>query len=75
MHNKVVFQAAKALHQRGITVLRFNFRGVELSEGMHDRGQGEQDDVRAGLITLRPNFPGGRFCWLDSASARGWGCE
>ena len=27
MHNKVVYQAAKALHRRGMPVLRFNFRG------------------------------------------------
>jgi alpha/beta superfamily hydrolase len=47
MHNKVVFQAAKALHRRAIPVLRFNFRGTGQSEGEHDKGRGEQDDVRA----------------------------
>jgi uncharacterized protein len=58
MHNKVVFQAAKALHQNGASVLRFNFRGVEQSEGTHDRGQGEQDDVRAAIDYLAAEFPG-----------------
>jgi uncharacterized protein len=58
MHNKVVFQTAKALHQRGATVLRFNFRGVEQSEGVHDRGQGEQDDVRTAIDYLAAEFPG-----------------
>jgi alpha/beta superfamily hydrolase len=58
MHNKVVFQTAKALHQRGATVLRFNFRGVEHSEGVHDRGRGEQDDVRAAIDYLAAEFPG-----------------
>jgi uncharacterized protein len=58
MHNKVVFQAAKALHARGASVLRFNFRGVEQSEGEHDRGQGEQDDVRAAIDYLAAEFPG-----------------
>jgi alpha/beta superfamily hydrolase len=57
MHNKVVFQTAKALHARGATVLRFNFRGVEQSEGAHDRGQGEQDDVRAAIDYLNAEFP------------------
>ena len=28
MHNKVVYQTAKALHDRGLPVLRFNFRGA-----------------------------------------------
>lgn len=57
MHNKVVFQTAKALHARGATVLRFNFRGVERSEGEHDRGHGEQDDVRAAIDYLVAEFP------------------
>jgi len=33
MHNKVVYQTAKAIHQLGAPVLRFNFRGAGLSEG------------------------------------------
>jgi alpha/beta superfamily hydrolase len=57
MHNKVVFQTAKALHARGATVLRFNFRGVEQSEGEHDRGHGEQADVRAAIDYLAAEFP------------------
>jgi alpha/beta superfamily hydrolase len=58
MHNKVVYQAAKAMHQFGVPVLRFNFRGVGLSEGVHDKGRGEQDDVRAALEYLAEEFPG-----------------
>jgi uncharacterized protein len=58
MHNKVVFQTAKALHRRGAAVLRFNFRGVEQSEGVHDRGKGEQDDVRSAIDFLAAEFPG-----------------
>lgn len=58
MHNKVVYQAAKALHQRAAPVLRFNFRGAGLSEGEHDRGIGEQGDVRAALDYLAAEFPG-----------------
>jgi uncharacterized protein len=57
MHNKVVFHTAKALHQRGAAVLRFNFRGVEQSEGVHDRGHGEQDDVRSAIDYLAAEFP------------------
>jgi alpha/beta superfamily hydrolase len=57
MHNKVVYQAAKALHRKGMPVLRFNFRGVGLSEGEHNRGRGEQDDVRTALDYLAKEFP------------------
>jgi alpha/beta superfamily hydrolase len=56
LHNKVVYQAAKALDRQGIPVLRFNFRGAGQSEGRHDRGRGEQDDVRASLDFLAAEF-------------------
>jgi uncharacterized protein len=58
MHNKVVYQTAKALDVLGIPVLRFNFRGAGLSAGVHDRGAGEQGDVRAALDFLAAEFPG-----------------
>lgn len=56
MHNKVVYHAMKALGSVGLPVLRFNFRGVGLSEGAHDDGRGEQDDVRAALDWLDGRF-------------------
>jgi uncharacterized protein len=52
MHNKVVYHAMKALSSFGFPVLRFNFRGAGLSDGEHDKGQGEQADVRAALDWL-----------------------
>jgi alpha/beta superfamily hydrolase len=58
MHNKVVYQSAKSLDALGIPVLRFNFRGAGLSDGVHDRGRGEQGDVRTALDFLAPGFPG-----------------
>jgi uncharacterized protein len=61
MHNKVVYQAAKTLHRRGVPVLRFNFRGAGISEGQHDKGRGERQDVRAALDYLAKEFPGLRI--------------
>jgi len=58
MHNKVIYQTAKSLDALGIPVLRFNFRGAGLSAGVHDRGRGEQGDVRAALDFLASEFPG-----------------
>jgi len=58
LHNKVVYQAAKALDGLGMPVLRFNFRGAGISEGQHDRGRGELDDVRTALDFLAGEFPG-----------------
>jgi uncharacterized protein len=57
MHNKVVYQAAKSLDGLGLAVLRFNFRGAGLSAGTHDRGLGEQEDVRTALDFLAGEFP------------------
>jgi hypothetical protein len=79
MHNKVVYQAAKAMHHRGIPILRFNFRGAGLSEGTHDRGRGEQGDVRAAIDYLVNEFPG-RPIVLAGFSFGSWvglrvGCE
>jgi alpha/beta superfamily hydrolase len=56
MHNKVVYNAMKALSTLGLPVLRFNFRGAGLSEGTHDHGRGEVDDVRAALDWLDGEF-------------------
>jgi alpha/beta superfamily hydrolase len=58
MHNKVVYQTAKTLHRFGLPVLRFNFRGVGSSEGAHDEGRGEQEDVSAALDFLAGEYPG-----------------
>ena len=46
----------KALNGFGLPVLRFNFRGAGLSEGEHDRGHGEIDDVRTALDWLDSEF-------------------
>jgi uncharacterized protein len=56
MHNKVVFQAMKALNSFGFPVLRFNFRGTGLSAGKHDEGRGEIDDVKAALAWLKREY-------------------
>lgn len=56
MHTKVVFHTMKALNSFGFPVLRFNFRGVGLSRGEHDRGHGEAEDVRAALDWLDAEF-------------------
>lgn len=52
MHNKVVYHTMKAFQSFSLPVLRFNFRGTELSEGEHDYGVGEQEDVRAAVNWL-----------------------
>jgi uncharacterized protein len=57
MHNKVVYRLARGLRKTGSIVLRFNYRGVNLSEGSYDHGAGETDDARAALAWLRERYP------------------
>jgi alpha/beta superfamily hydrolase len=45
------------LVERGISVLRFNFRGVGTSTGEHDFGNAEQDDVAAAVALAREEHP------------------
>ena len=57
MHNKVVYQTAKTIHRFALPVVRFNFRGVGLSEGVHDKGAGEERDVLAVIDFLAAEYP------------------
>ena len=57
MHNKVVYRVARGLRASGHVVLRFNYRGVNLSEGEYAHGEGELDDARVALAVLRTRYP------------------
>jgi len=57
MHNKVVYRIARGLRRAGAVVLRFNYRGVNLSEGVYAEGEGELDDARAAVDYLRGRYP------------------
>jgi len=67
MHNKVVTMAARALRELGVTVVRFNFRGVGASAGSYDAGRGEQDDLAAVADWVRAARPGQQL-WLAGFS-------
>lgn len=72
MHNKVVYHAMKALNGFGFPVLRFNFRGAGLSEGQHDQGRGEAEDVRAAMSWLELKYPLPiLFCGFSFGAATG----
>lgn len=67
MHNKVVYRIGRAFHDAGFAVLRFNFRGAGQSEGEHDYGHGEQDDLRAAIGFIDAKYPDSEV-WLAGFS-------
>jgi hypothetical protein len=58
MHHHIPYRLADAFRQAGVTVLRFNFRGVGLSTGAYDEGRGEVEDAAAALELLSRQAPG-----------------
>ena len=75
MQNTVVFRAARGMQNAGAAVLRFNFRGVGASEGVHDGEGGEEDDARAAIDWMVERFGDGLReqleAWVDPASGTG----
>ncbi|HSW13867.1 MAG TPA: hypothetical protein VLI06_13570 [Solimonas sp.] len=61
MGNKVVYTLAAAANKAGLYALRFNFRGVGRSAGLHDEGRGEARDLLFLAETLRGLLTGGRL--------------
>jgi alpha/beta superfamily hydrolase len=57
MDNKVVQTLARAFVQCGWGAVRFNFRGVGASAGVHDAGQGEREDLLAVVRQVAPQGP------------------
>ena len=78
MDNKVVHTLAKSLAENNYTAIRFNFRGVGVSQGSYDKGAGEADDAMAvvdwavkqteGMPVILAGFSFGSFVALQVAS-------
>ncbi|HEX4872900.1 MAG TPA: alpha/beta hydrolase [Nevskiaceae bacterium] len=58
MSNKVVYSLAAVALQQGLHALRFNFRGVGRSAGVHDHAVGEADDTLLAVAWMRAHYPG-----------------
>jgi uncharacterized protein len=57
MYTHAVHRIAKAIRLAGGISLRFNYRGVGLSEGTYDQARGEADDAGAALAFLAGRHP------------------
>ena len=57
MENKVAQTLARTFVTLGYAAARFNFRGVGESEGVHDEGRGEVDDMAVMYAHMREKYP------------------
>jgi uncharacterized protein len=57
LQNKVVYTLARAALALQFAALRFNFRGVGQSTGVHDGGNGETGDALAVVARARQQWP------------------
>src|SRR3954462_4324348 len=58
LDNKVAQTLARVLAGLGYVALRPNFRGVGETDGAHDQGEGETDDILAVVDYARGRFAG-----------------
>ena len=68
MNNRVVQEIYNVFIRNGFSVLRFNFRGVEKSEGTFDNGQGELSDAAAALDWIERENQDYSQCWVSGFS-------
>ena len=73
MHNKVVTILERSMRELGLRTIRFNFRGVGDSEGEHDEGYGETDDLFAVIEWVRRTRPHDEL-WLGGFSFGSYIC-
>lgn len=67
MHNKVITIMERSMRELGLRTIRFNFRGAGESEGEHDEGYGETDDLFAVTEFVRHTRPNDQL-WLGGFS-------
>lgn len=68
MNNRVTVALYNAFVENGFSAIRFNFRGVGKSEGVHDKGEGELTDTAAVLDWIQSINHGQRKLWVAGFS-------
>ena len=72
MNNQIVYNCYYQFVNRGLSVLRFNFRGVGRSQGQFDHGAGELSDAAAALDWMQALNPEAKSCWITCVSFGAW---
>ena len=68
MNNTLVYRTARAIRTAGLATLRFNFRGVEGSEGEHDGTGAEDEDARTAIDWMCARFGADSRVWAAGYS-------
>lgn len=72
MNNKITYYMFQTFQERGFSTLRFNFRGVGRSQGVHDRGEGELSDAASALDWMQELNPNAPYVWVGGFSFGAW---
>ena len=72
MNNKVVYNLFDTFRKQGFSVLRFNFRGIGMSEGEYDNGIGELSDAASAMDWLQNMNKDSNECWVAGFSFGAW---
>src|SRR5690349_6370612 len=72
MNNVITFAMFKTFVDRGFSVLRFNFRGVGMSQGTYDRGEGELSDAATALDWMQSINLNAPYTWIGGFNFGAW---
>ena len=72
MDHRVPVALYEQFKRRGFAVLRFNFRGVGLSQGEYDNGAGELQDAAYALDFIQAHNQNAPFTWVTGYSFGAW---
>jgi hypothetical protein len=75
MNNNVVNAIEEGFADQGFTTLRFNFRGVGVSEGSYGEGQGEVEDLIGAVEFLKSQIDKDAAIMLAGYSFGAWICS
>jgi len=72
MDHRVPVALYEQFKRRGFSVLRFNFRGIGLSQGEYDNGAGELQDAAYALDFIQSHNQNAPFTWVTGYSFGAW---
>lgn len=72
MNNNIVSTIFDCFYSKNFSTLKFNFRGVEKSQGSADDGTGELSDAATALDWLQEKNPDADYCCIGGVSFGAW---